>query len=84
MVELLALGLALRLTRARKLIEVTHAVSVEIEMLGSKIELYRKRAKRAAAGKLGKAECASIGDRWRRNLDWIRYNALYTKAHEAL
>ena len=77
-VELSVLGLALRVTRARKLVDNTDAVSAEIRMLGSKIERYRKRAKRAVIAKAaGSLEYKSIADRWRRNLAWLRYNTLY-------
>jgi hypothetical protein len=77
--ELAALAFALRLVRSRKLVDITLAVSIDMKLLATKIEAYRKRVKRLAIAKIGALEYQSIAGRWRRNVAWLRYNTLYTK-----
>jgi hypothetical protein len=77
--ELAALALALRVTKAQKLVEITEATLADIALLVSKIETYRKRAKRSATARVGPAEYRSLADMWRGHVEWIRYNVLYTK-----
>jgi len=52
--ELAALALAVRLSRAQKLVDGSELVSSEIRLLQAKIEIYRKRAKRAATTRIGR------------------------------
>jgi hypothetical protein len=80
--ELSALALALRLLRVQKLSDVTQSISTEIRLLQFKIELYRKRAKRAAIVKIGRFEYQSAAERWRRFVAWLRYNSLYLRLPE--
>jgi hypothetical protein len=75
--ELLALALALRLSRSQKLVDATNATSAEIGLLQLKIELYRKRAKRSAIARIGRLEYQSAAEHWRRFVGWLRYNILY-------
>jgi hypothetical protein len=75
--ELSALALALRLSRAQKLVDTTESISAEIRLLQFKIELYRKRANRSAIARTGRLEYQSAAERWRRFVAWLRYNILY-------
>ena len=75
--ELSALALALRVTRAQKLIDITESVSAEIKLLEAKIEIYRKRAKRSAITRIGKVAYQALAERWRRFVACLRYNFLY-------
>ena len=77
--ELAALAFALRLVRSRKLVDIAQAVSIDMKLLATKIETYRKRVKRLAIAKIGAIEYQSIAGRWRRNVAWLRYNTLYPK-----
>jgi hypothetical protein len=77
--ELAALAFALRLSRSKKLVDVTETVSTEMVLLASKLETYRKRAKRAAVAQTGTSAYQSIAGRWRRNVEWLQFNALYTR-----
>ena len=74
--ELSALALAVRLSRAQKLVDGTESVSSEIRLLQAKIEIYRRRAKRAAITKIGRVAYQSAAKRWRRFVAWLRYNTL--------
>ncbi len=77
--ELLALALAMRLSRAQKLVDSTESVSSEIRLLQAKIEIYRRRAGRSAITKIGRVAYQSAAQRWRRFVAWLRYNTLYVK-----
>jgi hypothetical protein len=77
--ELSALGLALRLSRAKKLIDTAESVSIEFELLRFKIETYRKRARRSATARIGALDYQSAAQRWRRFIAWLRYNTLYIR-----
>lgn len=76
MFELSALALAVRLSRAQKLVDGT---ALEIRLLQAKIEIYRRRAKRAAITKIGGIAYQSAAKRWRRFVTWLRYNTLYLR-----
>jgi hypothetical protein len=80
--ELSALALALRLSRAQKLVDATQSISTEIRLLQFKIELYRKRAKRSAIARIRRLEYQSSAERWRRFVAWLRYNTLYLRLPE--
>jgi hypothetical protein len=75
--ELSALALAVRLSRAQKLVDGTESVSSEITLLQAKIEIYRRRAGRSAITKIGRVAYQSAAQRWRRFVAWLRYNTLY-------
>jgi hypothetical protein len=75
--ELSALALALRISRSQKLVDLTESSSREADLIHRKIEIYRKRAKRSATARLGASEYQAIALRWRRFVDWTRYNCLY-------
>ena len=78
--ELAALAFALRLSRSKKLVDITEAVSTEIGLLTSKLETYRKRAKRSAiAESRSVLEYGAIVERWCQNVAWLQYHTLYTK-----
>ncbi len=77
--ELTVLALALRLSKARNLVDAAQSISMEIRLLQFKIELYRKRAKRAAISKIGRVAYQSAAQRWRRFVAWLRYNTLYLR-----
>jgi hypothetical protein len=71
------LGLALRLSRARKLIDTAESVSIEFELLQFKIETYRKRARRSATARIGALDYQSTAGRWQKFVAWLRYNISY-------
>jgi hypothetical protein len=75
--ELSILGLALRLSRAQKLIDTAESVSAEAELLRFKIETYRKRAKRSATARIGAPDYRSTAARWWQFVAWLRFNLLY-------
>jgi hypothetical protein len=77
--ELSALALAVRLSRAQKLVDGTELVSSEIRLLEAKVEIYRRRAKRSAITKIGRVAYQSAAERWRRFVAWLRYNTLYLR-----
>jgi hypothetical protein len=77
--EFSALALAVRLSRAQKLVDGAALVSSEIRLLQAKIEVYRRRAKRAAITKIGRIAYQSAAKRWRRFVAWLRYHTLYLR-----
>jgi hypothetical protein len=77
--ELSALALAVRLSRAHKLVDDTESVASEIKLLQAKIEIYRRRAVRSAITRIGRVAYQSAARRWRRFVAWLRYNTLYIK-----
>jgi hypothetical protein len=77
--ELLALALALRLSGSQKLVDETKSTSSEIRLLQTKIEIYRRRAGRSAVTRIGRVEYRLAAQRWRRFIEWMRYNILYIK-----
>jgi hypothetical protein len=77
--ELSALALAVRLSRAQKLVDGTELVSSEIRLFQAKIEMYRRRAKRAAITTIGMIAYQLAAERWRRFVGWLRYNTLYLR-----
>ena len=53
--------------------------SEEIKLLQAKIEIYRKRAKRAAIAKIGKISYQISAECWQSFVAWCRYHLLYFK-----
>jgi hypothetical protein len=72
--ELSAAALALR--TLHRLPDSKHD-PVAVKALASKIEKYRKRAKRSAISRLGKEEYAAATDRWQCFVRWVRYYLIY-------
>jgi hypothetical protein len=72
--ELSAAALALRLLH--RLPNSKHD-PMSVKALASKVENYRKRAKRSAIERLGGEEYAAAADRWRCFVQWVRYYLTY-------
>jgi hypothetical protein len=77
--EISIMGLATRLSKSQKLVDCTESISSRTKSLQEKIEIYRRRAARSATRKIGTVLYQSAAKRWRRFVDWLRYNALYVK-----
>jgi hypothetical protein len=77
--ELAIAAFALRLWKSHKPAGDSETLSEEIKLLETKIETYRKRAKRAATAKAGKASYQISAECWQSFLAWCRYHLLYFK-----
>ena len=74
LLELSAAALALRLLH--RLPDSKHD-PLAVKALASKLENYRKRAKRSAIDRLGVEEHAAAADRWWCFVQWVRYYLTY-------
>jgi hypothetical protein len=75
--ELAGAALALRVVRREKLVYEDLLASSAVADLEHKLELHRKRAKRAAIKLNEPAPYKEESDRWTHFVEWMRYNLLY-------
>jgi hypothetical protein len=75
--ELAAAAFALRLWKAHKPSGSTEAMAAAVKVLQSKIERYRRRARREAITKAGREAFQEGSVRWLRFTDWMHYNLLH-------
>jgi hypothetical protein len=69
---------ALRKVRSAGIESAPTQSKIRVKKLLSKLEKYRKRAKRAFIARSGRAEYASARTRWKRFLRWVRVTLLGT------
>jgi hypothetical protein len=77
-VDLAVAGFALRLWKAHGGSDAEESLA-SLKQLQGKIEMYCRRAKRAAIKKEGKSLYREAAERWRRFAAWAKYHLLYFK-----